>query len=204
VLFFFIGGVTLPSMPIEVDITQRLAAIADATLDIVATSGIDGVSIRAVAKRIGGSTTLVTNYLPTREALLRNAVEHSMQIWGEEMEQVADELPEKERLAATARWACTTTGNDEVLRRLFMEILGRSDQESEALQVLTMDARRGRAQLVEAATLAGAPDAEFAADIMHLVLRGFYVSSLEDPERWNSESVTPLIDRLVRLLTTGP
>ncbi|MFP3962565.1 TetR/AcrR family transcriptional regulator [Actinomadura fulvescens] len=190
-------------MPIEVDITQRLAAIADATLDIVATSGIDGVSLRAVAKRVGGSTTLITNYLPTREALLRNAVEHAIQGWGGEMEQVADELPEKERLAATARWACTTTGNDEVLRRLFMEILGRSGRESEALQVLATDARRGRAQLVEVAALAGAADAEFAADIMHLVLRGFYVSSLEDPERWNSESVTPLIDRLVRLLTTG-
>ncbi|MFB4320505.1 TetR/AcrR family transcriptional regulator [Actinomadura sp. 21ATH] len=189
-------------MPIEVDITQRLATIADATLDIVATSGIDGVSIRAVAKRIGGSTTLVTNYLPTREALLRNAVEHAIETWGEEMEQVADALPEKERLAATARWACTTTGNDEVLRRLFMEILGRSGRESEALQVLTTDARRGRTQLADAAALAGAADAEFAADIMHLVLRGFYVSSLEDPERWNSESVTPLIDRLVRLLTT--
>ncbi|GAA2616130.1 hypothetical protein GCM10010411_59000 [Actinomadura fulvescens] len=202
-LFFYIGRVTLPSMPIEVDITQRLAAIADATLDIVATSGIDGVSLRAVAKRVGGSTTLITNYLPTREALLRNAVEHAIQGWGGEMEQVADELPEKERLAATARWACTTTGNDEVLRRLFMEILGRSGRESEALQVLATDARRGRAQLVEVAALAGAADAEFAADIMHLVLRGFYVSSLEDPERWNSESVTPLIDRLVRLLTTG-
>ncbi|MFI6522326.1 TetR/AcrR family transcriptional regulator [Spirillospora sp. NPDC050679] len=187
-------------MPIEVDITQRLAAIADATLDIVATSGIDGVSIRAVAKQIGGSTTLITNYLPTREALLRNAVEHAIESWGEEMEQVAEALPEKERLAATARWACTTGGNDEVLRRLFMEILGRSGRESEALQVLTADARRGRAQLVEGAELAGAADPGFAADILHLVLRGFYVSSLEDPERWNSESVTPLIDRLVRLL----
>lgn len=190
-------------MPIEVDITQRLATIADATLDIVATSGIDGVSIRAVAKRIGGSTTLVTNYLPTREALLRNAVEHATRAWDEEEAQFAGDLPEKERLAAMARWACTTTGNDEVLRRLFMEILGRSGQESETLQVLSTDARRGREQLVRAAALAGAADVEFTADIMHLVLRGFYVSSLEDPERWNSESVTPLIDRLVRLLTTG-
>ncbi|MBP2328103.1 hypothetical protein JOF56_008488 [Kibdelosporangium banguiense] len=38
--------------------------------------------------------------------------------------------------------------------------------------------------------------------MMHLVLRGFYVASLEDPELWNSASVTPIVERLVGLLAT--
>lgn len=189
-------------MPVEIDITQRLAIIADATLDIVATSGIDGVSIRAVAKRIGGSTTLVTNYLPTRAALLRNAVERAIQSWGDEADRVIEQTPERERLAAVARWACSTSGNDQVLRRLFMEILGRSTPDSDAIQVIREDARSSRDQMVEAAEQAGAADAAFTADILHLLLRGFYVASLEDPESWDSERVTPLIERLVRLLTT--
>ncbi|GAA2212864.1 hypothetical protein GCM10009850_083260 [Nonomuraea monospora] len=187
-------------MPVEIDLAQRLATIAEATLDIVAADGIDGVSIRAVAKRIGGSTTLVTNYLPTREALLRNAVEHAIQSWAGEVGQVVDQAPAAERLAVVARWACSTTGNDQVLRRLFMEILGRAQPESEALMVLRQDARQSRDLLADAARDAGAADPAFTADLVHLVLRGFYVSSLEDPERWNSDSVTPVIDRLVRLL----
>ncbi|WP_043628952.1 TetR/AcrR family transcriptional regulator [Nonomuraea candida] len=191
-------------MPVEIDLSQRLATIAQATLDIVAADGIDGVSIRAVAKRIGGSTTLVTNYLPTREALLRNAVEHAIHSWDAEAGQAVGRSPGRERLAVIARWACSTTGNDQVLRRLFMEILGRAGPESEALTVLRKDARQGRDLLADAARDAGAADAAFTADIVHLVLRGFYVSSLEDPERWNSDSVTPLIDRLVSLLIGSP
>jgi AcrR family transcriptional regulator len=190
-------------MPVEIDITQRLAAIADATLEIVASEGIDGVTIRAVARRVGGSTTLVTNYLPTREALLRNAIEHANQSWAGEAAQAIDGAADPERLSVIARWACSTSGNDQVLRRLFMEILGRGAPESEALQVIREDSRQSLGLLADAARDAGAADAAFTADILHLVLRGFYVSSLEDPERWNSERVTPLVDRLVRLLTTG-
>jgi AcrR family transcriptional regulator len=189
-------------MPVEIDVTQRLATIADATLEIVASSGIDGVSIRAVAKRIGGSTTLVTNYLPTREALLRNAVEHAIRSWDQEVEGVATGATDRERLALVAQWACTTSGNDEVLRRLFMEILGRSGPGSEALGVLREDSRRSRELLVQVAGEAGAPDPAFVADVLHLVLRGFYISSTEDPESWTSERMSPLIDRLVRILTT--
>ncbi|WP_170201455.1 TetR/AcrR family transcriptional regulator [Actinocorallia herbida] len=187
-------------MPMEIDLTQRLAMIAEATLDLVATGGIDAVSIRAVAKRIGGSTTLVTNYLPTREELLRNAVEHALAAWDAETEGVIEGAAEDERLAVMARWASSTTGDDAVLRRLFMEILGRSEPESDAVALLRKDARRAHEGLSAAAEAAGAADAAFTADILHLVLRGFYLSSLEDPQGWPGDRVGPLIDRLVRVL----
>ncbi|MEU6408136.1 TetR/AcrR family transcriptional regulator [Microbispora sp. NPDC046933] len=191
-------------MPVEIDVALRLANIADATLEIVAAEGTDGVTIRAVARRIGGSTTLVTNYLPTREALLRNAIEHAMQSWETELGEAVGGATGRERLSAIARWACSTTGNDQVLRRLFMEILGRGGPGSEALQIVREDARQSRDLLMDAAQEAGAADAAFTADILHLVLRGFYLSSLEDPECWNSERMTPLVERLVRFLSALP
>ncbi len=190
-------------MPVEIDVDQRLASIADATLKIVAAEGVEGVTIRAVAQRIGGSTTLVTNYLPTRAALLRNALEHAIQGWGEDLELSLQGTGERERLAAVARWACSTTGDDQVLRRLLMELLGREEPGSEALQVVREDSRQSLDLLAAAAEAAGAPDAAFTAEVLHLVLRGFYVSSLEDPERWSSERMTPLVERLVRMLTAG-
>ncbi|MFV2175222.1 TetR/AcrR family transcriptional regulator [Actinomadura sp. LOL_016] len=190
-------------MPVEIDVAQRLTTIADATLDIVASDGLDGVSIRAVAKRIGGSTTLVTNYLRTREALLVNAIEHATRAWAAELEETIEEVGDRDRLAAAVRWAGSTGGNDEVLRRLFMEILGRGDPESAAVRTLREDARENREELAEAADAAGAADPGFAADVLFLVLRGFYVSSLEDPERWNDASMPPLLERLIRLLTSA-
>ncbi|WP_067476363.1 TetR/AcrR family transcriptional regulator [Actinomadura hibisca] len=190
-------------MPVEIDISQRLATIADATLEIVAADGVDGVSVRAVARRVGGSTTLVTNYLPTRDALLRNAIEHAIQTWTRDMEPSLAGTAGLERLLAVVRWACSTDGDDRVLRRLFMEILGRGEPGSQALAVLCEDGRHNRDELAGAARDAGAADAAFTADVLHLVLRGFYVSSLEDPERWDSERAAPLVERLVRLLTTA-
>ena len=38
---------------------------------------------------------------------------------------------------------------------------------------------------------------------LHLVLRGYYLASVEDPERWTSERVSPIVKELVALLR-GP
>ncbi|MFI0350241.1 TetR/AcrR family transcriptional regulator [Actinomadura sp. 9N407] len=191
-------------MPVEIDVAQRLRTIADATLEIVAEEGLDGVTIRAVAKRIGGSTTLVTNYLPTREALLVNAIEHATRAWDTEIDHVVAATREEERLAVAVRWACSTTGNDLVLRKLFLEILGRGDPNSAALQALREDARKNRVEMVGGAREAGAADAAFTAEVLFLVLRGFYVCSLEDPEHWTGEHMVPLVDRLMGLLASVP
>ncbi|MFC8663074.1 TetR/AcrR family transcriptional regulator [Streptomyces sp. NPDC057199] len=191
-------------MPVEIDVDQRLAAIADATLEIVAAQGIDGVTIRAVAKRIGGSTTLVTNYLPNREALLRNAVEHAIRSWDKDLRAAIEGVIAEERLFAAVHWASSTVGNDQVLRKLFMELLGRGEPGSGTIHVIRQDTRRIQESLREAADEARAPDSAFTADIVTLVLRGFYLCSLEDPERWTSERMTPLVERLLRLLVPGP
>ncbi|MCD0449749.1 hypothetical protein LO762_11185 [Actinocorallia sp. API 0066] len=191
-------------MPVEIDVAQRLQTIADATLRIVAEDGVDGVTIRAVAQRVGGSTTLVTNYLPTRAALLGNALEHAVRNWGAEMEEALDGVPPHERLAVSTRWACSTGGDDVVLRRLLMEMLGREEPGSAALAVVRADARSGQETIAAAAADANAPDPAFVADVLHLVLRGFYLSSLEDPERWHEGRVVPVIDRLVGLLAAAP
>ncbi|MBP2329204.1 AcrR family transcriptional regulator [Kibdelosporangium banguiense] len=189
-------------MPIDVDLDQRLAKIAEATLQIVEAEGIDGVTIRAVAKLLGGSTTLVTNYLPTRSALLRNAMEHALRDWSSDLDRVLEDTTGSPRLLGLARWACTTTDDDPVLRKLFMELIGRGGPDGDMVDVLREDGRQQRDLFRDAAQDVQANDPDFLADVMHLVLRGFYVASLEDPELWNSATVTPIVERLVDLLTT--
>ncbi|HJG47134.1 TetR family transcriptional regulator, partial [Corynebacterium variabile] len=63
-------------MPREVDTSARLQRIADATLAVAREQGTRAVTLRAVAKELGGSTTLVTNYLKTRADLILNALDH--------------------------------------------------------------------------------------------------------------------------------
>ena len=71
-------------MPIDVNTQERLRAIAIATLEVAEARGADGVTMRAVAERMGGSTTLVTNYIPNRAGLLMNAVGYAFEQWQDE------------------------------------------------------------------------------------------------------------------------
>ena len=79
-------------------------------------------------------------------------------------------------------------------------MLARSTRDSELRETVRQEAREHRDQLRTAATEAGVPDPEFTADALHLVLRGYYFSSLEDPDVWTTERVTPIVRHLVEML----
>lgn len=187
-------------MPIDVQVDERLAAIADATLRVAEARGADGITIRAVAQEMGGSTTLVTNYLPSRAALIKNAVDHVVARWSEDEAAALEGVAPADQLEALALWACTTTGDDDVIRHLFIEMLAKSRTPSEFSEAARADAEEQRGNLRTAAVAASAPDPDLAADVLHLVLRGYYLASVEDPEGWTSERVSPVVRRLVALL----
>lgn len=184
-------------MPIDVDVNERLAEIARATLALVAEGGIEAVTVRSVARQLGGSTARVTNYVPSRGALLLNAVRHTLEGWREETEHLLDGIPDDERLLTAARWAAGTDPGDDVVRQLFVELLSRSHADSEITAAVRDDAHAQHTHFLDAAQAAGASDPQFVADVLHLTLRGFYLASLEDPDGWNSERVVPLVERLI-------
>jgi AcrR family transcriptional regulator len=187
-------------MPIDVDVKRRLAEIAGATLAVVAERGADGVTLRAVAQQMGGSTTVVTNYLPTRGALLLNAIEHGIAEWESDFQAELDGAGPEDRFAILARWSATTRGDDVVLRQLFFEVLGKSGSNPPLRTALSQDSTRQHEELSAAAAEAGAPDPQFAADVVYLALRGFYLTTLENPDVWTSERVEPVIEKLVSLV----
>jgi AcrR family transcriptional regulator len=191
-------------VPIDVNTHERLRAIAIATLEVAEARGADGVTMRAVAETMGGSTTLVTNYIPNRAGLLMNAVAHAFEQWEDELERVHGESSPQERLEAVATWSCSTTGNDTLIRRLLIEMLARSTKDSVLQETVRDEARGHREQLREAAAESDVPDPEFAADVLHLALRGYYLSNLEDPEAWTSERVVPVVKHLVQVLSGSP
>lgn len=191
-------------MPIDVQVDERLAAIAEATLRVAEARGADGITIRAVAEAMGGSTTLVTNYIKSRNALINNAIDHVLARWRDDETGALDGVAPEDRLETLALWSCSTTGDDELLRHLFIEMLAKSRGPSDVSEALSRDAEEHRSHLRDAAVAASAPDPELTADVLHLVLRGYYLASVEDPERWTAERVSPIVQRLVALLTARP
>ncbi|MBT2441806.1 TetR family transcriptional regulator C-terminal domain-containing protein [Streptomyces sp. ISL-36] len=172
-------------MPIDVDEVQRRKAIAEATLAVAARDGARAVTIRAVAKELGGSTAMVTNYVPTRTALITNAVRAAESRWRSDLEAHLGELTGADRLRATVEWHLSTEPEDLLLRTLWVEMLSTAHADPHGVD--RQEPREARQEFLDASTAAGVPDAGLAADVLSLLTRGYYVSTLEEPGYWTPE-----------------
>ncbi|MEU3463988.1 TetR family transcriptional regulator C-terminal domain-containing protein [Streptomyces sp. NPDC006733] len=172
-------------MPIDVDEVQRRKEIAQATLAVAARDGARSITIRAVAKELGGSTAMVTNYVPTRIALITNAVRAAESRWRADLDEHVGELDGKERLRATVEWHLSTDPEDLLLRTLWVEML--SSAHTDPGGVDHREPRESRQEFFDASLAAGVPDAELAADVLSLLTRGYFVSTVEDPAYWTAE-----------------
>lgn len=189
-------------MPIEVDVAARLRAIAEATVAVAECDGVAAISYRSVARRLGGSTTLVSNYLPTRMALLNNALAYEQDVWDEESSAVLREAPHGHKLRELVRWCCSTGGSDLVMRRMLIAAV--AEMAVEAPRASFDDqARRDRDQLVRAARDDDYPDPERIADAMFLLCRGFYFATVEQADAWPDERGGAFVDRLFDLIAQG-
>lgn len=188
-------------MPIEVNEARRLDEIATATIQTAREKGVRSVTIRAVAARLGGSTAMITNYLPSRSALMLNALRKAEEDWARDMAAALDGLTGMERLRAAARWMCSTEKDDEVLRRLFLEIAGSSTGDDPALdEARSTASRRTREELTALAAEAGLPDPDTAAELLHLAFRGYWLATLEEPDHWSADQGTRTALALIDLL----
>jgi AcrR family transcriptional regulator len=189
-------------VPIEVDVQARLEDLARATLEVAAQRGTEAVTFREVAAAMdGGSTKRVTNYLPTRAALLSNAVTYVLQRWAQDVREELVDVPPADQLRTMAMWGAETRDGDELVRRMFVEMVVRPGHDGE-MDAIRQDAREHRDQLLDVANAAHAQDADFAADLVFLLLRGFYLAALEDPELWDSDRALPIVERAISLLVS--
>ncbi|MFE0804087.1 TetR/AcrR family transcriptional regulator [Streptomyces sp. NPDC058812] len=185
-------------MPIDVDEVQRRKAIAQATLAVAAREGASAVTIRAVAKELGGSTAMVTNYVPTRTALITNAVRAAESRWRTDLEARLGDLVGVDRLRATVEWHLSTEPEDLLLRTLWVEML--SSAHNDPAEVDRQEPRETRQEFLEASTAAGIADAGLAADVLSLLTRGYYVSTMEEPAYWTPERATRVARAVVDAL----
>lgn len=188
-------------MPPEIDVPERLDAIAEATLQIAREEGPRAATIRAVAARLGGSTTLITKYVPTRAALLSNAFRHMTAHWEAELSATLEGHTGIERLRALAGWSMDTEGYDDAFRRLWLEKLAGPDRSPTGLDDELEEAREEHASIVETVTGAfGEGDTDWLVDTLFLAFRGFFISSIEDPEHWPPERASAAVNRLIDLV----
>lgn len=180
-------------MPREIDAGQRLADIAAATVRVARTAGAQAVTIRSVARELGGSTTLVTNYLPSRAALIINALDQGRDRWLAERTEAIAAVPVAERLTALIEWSLSTGGDDAVLRTLILEIVANVNVEPEMRESLRRESIEFQQVLETAAAEAGFVDPGHVAALVYVLVRGSYIATTEDPDRWDESRVRRVV-----------
>src|SRR4051794_628445 len=93
---------------------ERRRQILHATLDLIERSGVEAVTHRAVAEVSGVPLGSVTYYFPTKDALLREALECWVAEEVARLEEVTASI-ERERLSVeqgAARWSELLSAND--------------------------------------------------------------------------------------------
>lgn len=192
-------------MPIEVDEEERLQSIARATVDVARERGTRGVTLRAVADKLGRSTAFITNFIPSRASLMVNALEHAQTRWGADRARAVENVSGVQRLAVLARWMCDSDPEDEVFRALWVEVIadirGDTQRAYELVRAVT-DATYQ--EFYYSAEGAGIDDPQQIADILYLFCRGFHVKNVEDPEAWTDARANHALSVLLtRLLGSG-
>lgn len=198
-------------MPIDVDTDERLADIARATVEVARERGTRAVTLRAVADRLGRSTAYITNFVPSRAHLMANALDHARTQWDAERREHLGDLVGVERLAALARWMCTSDPEENVLRSLWIEVIadvhGANERAYRVVRGVTDATYEKFLDGAEHVERDGASvDRETAAhiaDILYLYCRGYEVKAVEDPVSWTDARVQASLEVLLRTLVFG-
>jgi AcrR family transcriptional regulator len=190
-------------VPIQIDLAQRLRDIAEATLRVAGRDGVPAVTYRSVAAEMDSSTAVVTNYLPSRSALLLNALAHMNERWDEDSDGVTRRAPAGRQLEALARWSAQTTPDDFIARMMYLHLLAEPTTQSDTIEVLREEGNGHRASLFDAAVADGVDDAGAVADAVYLLCRGLYLTSVVDPDGWPDDRAEAAVDALLAGLRRG-
>lgn len=184
-------------MPIHVDSDERRAAIARATLEVAAQGGLSAVTIRSVAARLGASTTFITNYVPTRTALLVNALRQVEEEWLAELEEaLAGEDPVL-ALRAAVRSVVQWDAEEMLRSQFWIAVLAVPDRDSAVEDHLIESTAAARAVFAKLVDQCGHPNPATAADILMLFAQGSFVSIVETPGQWSQRRLREAADAAV-------
>jgi AcrR family transcriptional regulator len=185
-------------MPRHVDHDDRRRQILEATLEVLAELGPPGLSFRTIAKRMGGSSTLVTHYFPTRQELL-DALVDDMAGWPEELEELEAGAEEpRERLQLFLRWLLPDDERGRREETARINLIGERDTRLRTDHIFAAWDTNIRALItrhLEGLVPAGRVAA--TVDLLRSVTNGITLSVVEHPDEWPAERQYAVVDEVL-------
>jgi len=189
-------------MPRFVDHEQRKADIVAAVVEAIAEGGFKSFTLRSLAQRMGGSSTLITHYFPNREALLQALLDSAMSEATEQAETLQRIGDPHERLHAVLEWFLPNTPESLQLERVRIVLVGHIESEpmvagffkqlEEGMRGLM---RKSLQEFVDPKAL------EDMVDLLRAWTSGVALSAVEHPEIWSPQRQMAALDRFLSSLS---
>lgn len=188
-------------MPRPVDHDERRRDIARAALRLLSRKGPEGLSMRAIARELGGSLTVVTHYYPSRHELLLDLPRQLALDWGDELSALgAKAATAHERLRGLLTWLLPLDeeGRQEELAR-FSLLVASSDSDSRAILAGFDDYVR---DLLRQHLQGLVPDEEIdlSVELFRAFTNGIVINAVMDPESWTADRQIALLDQAMALI----
>ncbi|GAA1388865.1 TetR/AcrR family transcriptional regulator [Catellatospora chokoriensis] len=194
------------AVPARGDHDARRRDVSQAVWEVLAAGGFGGLTLRAVAARMGASTGLLTHYFPSKKALMRYALEVA-----HEHTQVLDRFPAEGEglpgLRAALLDVMPLTAESAARNRVWVSFWDAAlgDDELAAAELRRYERWRGMLRPhVDAALRRGQLPADADPDDVVATAAGFghglVVQALFDPARFPPQRQVKLVDDFVALL----
>ncbi|MEV5811058.1 TetR/AcrR family transcriptional regulator [Streptomyces mutabilis] len=164
--------------------------------------GLPELTLRKIAKRMGGSITLITHYFPDREALLRAILDHTLADADSFLEELALIEDPQEKLRASLRWFLPLTEESLALERTRVALA--AYRTAEPIIRANSDALEPAMRRVLRNGLDGfVPDdaLDSTVDLARSWVSGMALSAVEHPEMWTPQRQLATLDAFAALLS---
>jgi AcrR family transcriptional regulator len=185
-------------MPRYVDHEDRRSQIIQATIEVLAEKGPSGLNLRAVASRMGGSSTVVTHYFRTRQQLL-DALLETLAQWPEDVAKLeAGTDDSRERLRLFLQWLLPNDEQGLKEETARVNLIGERDarvRTGHLFAAWDQNIRSLLARHVEELF----PDERVPAivDVLRSTTNGITLSTVEHPDQWPSERQSAVLDEVL-------
>lgn len=197
------------TMPAKGDHEARRQDVSQAVWEILASKGFGGLTMRAVATQMGASTGLVTHYFPSKQALIRHALElaHS---FGDSRSRLVAPGPGLEGLRAALLDVMPMTPEMVTMSRVWVGFwdAALTDPHLSAAEAWRYERWRGMLRPhVEAAIRLGEMPPDINVDDAVATAaafgHGIVIQALFDPSRFPATRQTALVDSYIATLRSA-
>lgn len=183
-------------MPRYVNHEERRRQLVEAAMVVLGEQGLQGFSLRNVARRLGGSVTVVTHYYKSRQELLDDMATSMLSWWEADLARLTAQTDDPaQRLRALLEWLLPLTPEDLVIERGRINLLADTNEPLSTRHLFDAWDRRMRGFMRQHVTELVEPErVEPTVDLLRTITNGLVLSVIERPDSWPPERLLAVLD----------